>query len=141
MYLSLEPMPRKPGAAKLAVGPAAPGNIDARRQGGRRYVWRGVPTPEDAMFERVLKQMRDKIRTRLYVMTVHAEEEMDEDGLAIFDVERCILTGEIVHKQKDPETKEWKYVVKGHSVRGDEVITVTKLAPTGKLVIITVYAA
>jgi hypothetical protein len=93
------------------------------------------------MFERVLKQMRDKIRSRLYVMTVHAEEEMDEDELTIFDVERCILTGEIVDKQKDPETKEWKYIVKGHSVRGDEVITVSKLAPTGTLVIITVYAA
>jgi hypothetical protein len=92
------------------------------------------------MFERVLKQMREKIRTRQYVMTVHAEEEMDEDELTIFDVERCILTGEIVDKLKDPETKEWKYLVKGHSVSGDEVITVTKLAPTGKLVIITVYA-
>ena len=92
------------------------------------------------MYERVLKQMRERIRTREYVMTVHAEEEMDEDELTIFDVERCILTGVILDKQKDPETKEWKYLVKGHSVSGDEVITVTKLAPTGKLVIITVYA-
>jgi len=92
------------------------------------------------MFESVLKQMREKIRTRQYVMTVHAEEEMDEDDLTIFDVERCILTGEIVDKQKDPETKEWKYLLKGRSVSGSQVITVTKLAPTGKLVIITVYA-
>ena len=91
------------------------------------------------MYERVLKQMREKIRTRQYVMTVHAEEEMDDD-LTIFDVERSILTGEIVDKQKDPETKEGKYLVKGHSLSGDEVTTVTKLAPTGKLVIITVYA-
>ncbi|WP_353740573.1 DUF4258 domain-containing protein [Desulfoferrobacter suflitae] len=45
--------------------------------------------------------MREKIRTRQYVMTVHAEEEMDEDGLSIFDVERCILTGEIIARQKD----------------------------------------
>jgi len=30
--------------------------------------------------------MREKIRTRQYVMTIHAEEEMDEDGLTIFDV-------------------------------------------------------
>lgn len=91
------------------------------------------------MFERLLKRMREKIRTRQYVMTVHAEEEMDEDGLSIFDVERCILTGEIVDKQRDHETKEWKYIVKGHSLTGHGVITVTKLAPTGKLVIITVY--
>ena len=35
--------------------------------------------------------MRDKIRSRQYVMTLHADEEMDEDGLSIFDVESAIL--------------------------------------------------
>lgn len=45
------------------------------------------------MYERVLRQMREKIRTRQYVMTLHAEEEMNDDGLTIFDVERVILTG------------------------------------------------
>jgi len=38
------------------------------------------------MHDRILKQMRDKIRTRQYVMTLHAEEEMDDDRLSIFDV-------------------------------------------------------
>ncbi len=60
------------------------------------------------MFDRVLKRMREKIRTRQYVMTVQAEEEMDEDGFTIFDVERGILTGEIVERQKDHDTGEWK---------------------------------
>ena len=59
---------------------------------------KGEPIPEEMMFERVLKQIREKIRTRQYVMTVHAEEEMDEDDQTIFDVERCILTGEIIEK-------------------------------------------
>ena len=36
---------------------------------------KGEPIPEEMMFERALKQMRVKIRTRQYVMTVHAEEE------------------------------------------------------------------
>jgi hypothetical protein len=31
--------------------------------------------------------MREKIRRRQYVMTLHAEEEMDDDSLTIFDVE------------------------------------------------------
>lgn len=92
------------------------------------------------MYERLLNRMREKIRTRQYVMTVHAAEEMDEDELSIFDVERCILTGEIIDKEKDHETNEWKYLVKGQSLTGHGVVTVTKLAPTGKLVIITVYA-
>ena len=50
------------------------------------------------MFNRVLAQMREKIRTRQYVMTLHAEEAMDEDSLTIFDVERCVLAGEIVSR-------------------------------------------
>ena len=45
--------------------------------------------------------MQEKIRTRQYVVTVHAEEEMASDGLTIFDVERAILTGEIEERQKD----------------------------------------
>lgn len=92
------------------------------------------------MYERLLNRMREKIRTRQYVMTVHAEEEMDEDELSIFDVERCILTGEIIGKEKDHATNEWKYLIKGQSLTGHGVVTVAKMAPTGKLVIITVYA-
>ncbi len=42
------------------------------------------------MYERILKRMREKIRTRRYVMTLHAEEEMYDDGLTIFDIERGI---------------------------------------------------
>ena len=41
--------------------------------------------------ERFLKRFRDKIRARAYVITVHAEEEMTEDGFAVYDVERGIL--------------------------------------------------
>ena len=43
------------------------------------------------MFDSVMKRMREKIRTCQYVMTIHAEEEMDDDELSIFDVECCIL--------------------------------------------------
>ena len=40
--------------------------------------------------------MRERIRTRKYVMTIHAEEEMNDDDFSIFDIERAILTGEII---------------------------------------------
>jgi len=39
-------------------------------------------------------------------MTLHAEEEMVDDKLSIFDVERTILTGKIIERQKDHVTKE-----------------------------------
>ena len=91
------------------------------------------------MFERILNQLREKVRTRQYVMTLHADEEMDEDGLTIFDVESVIFSGKIIERQKDQATGEWKYLVKGESLAGERVITVTKIGPTGKLVFVTVY--
>ena len=91
------------------------------------------------MFERILNRMREKIRTRQYVVTLHAEEEMDNDGLSIFDVERGILTGKIIERQKDHNTGEWKYLVEGQTVNDELIFIVTKLSITGKLVIITVY--
>lgn len=91
------------------------------------------------MYRRVLHQMRDKIRTRQYVMTVHAEEEMSDDGLTIFDVERAILTGEIIERQQDYQSSEWKYLITGRAVSNKLTTVVTKLSPTGKLVIVTVF--
>jgi len=83
--------------------------------------------------------MREKVRKRQYVMTLHAEEEMNEDCLTVYDVERCILTGEILERQKDGTTAEWKYRIRGEAVDGGEVEAITKLGPTGMLIIITVY--
>lgn len=91
------------------------------------------------MYERVLRQMRDKVRTRQYVMTLHAEEEMNDDDLTIFDVERAILTGRIFERQQDHVSGEWKYLVAGRSVREDDVAVMAKISVTEKLVIITVY--
>jgi hypothetical protein len=68
------------------------------------------------VFERILKQFREKVRNCQYVMTLHAEEEMNDDELTIFDVERAILTGEIVERQKDQATAEWKYLVSGKTL-------------------------
>jgi len=91
------------------------------------------------MFERILNRMREKVRALQYVITIHAEEEMDSDDLSIFDVEQAILTGRIIERQKDTETSEWKYLVKGKSIVGGEVVVVSRLSSTGKLIIITVY--
>ena len=83
--------------------------------------------------------MRERVRLKQYVMTLHAEEEMNDDGLTIFDVERSILTGEILERQKNSASGEWKYRIRGETVAGREVEVIAKLSPTGKMVIITVY--
>jgi len=91
------------------------------------------------MFERALQQMCERLRARQYVMTLHAEEEMNDDDLSIFDIENSILTGRIVERQKDHDTGEWKYLIQGRTLAEAEIVVVTKLSLTGKLVIITVY--
>jgi hypothetical protein len=57
------------------------------------------------MFDEMLKQIREKIASYQYVMTIHAEEEMSDDGLAIYDIEQGILTGKILERQRDRETE------------------------------------
>lgn len=91
------------------------------------------------MFDRILKRMRDLVRARKYVMTVHAEDEMGADGLTIYDVESVILTGGIGERQKDRASMEWKYVVDGQSLAGDRVTVVAKFGSTDKLVFIAVF--
>ncbi len=83
--------------------------------------------------------MQAKILQRQYVMTLHANEEMDDDGLTISDVERGILTGEILERQRDRLSGESKYRIRGGTVEGKEVEVIAKISPTGKLVIITAY--
>lgn len=91
------------------------------------------------MFERILKDIRDKIRSKKYVMTHHARKGMNDDGLTIYDVEHSILTGDILERQKDRVTVEWKYRIGGETLESDRIEVIVKLSPTGKLVIITVY--
>ena len=91
------------------------------------------------MFERILNLMREKVRKKEYVMTLHAEEEMTNDDLSIYDVESGILTGRIIERQKDRETGERKYQISGMTFSHENVEVMTKTSPTGKLIIITVY--
>lgn len=91
------------------------------------------------MYKRVLREMREAIRKRQYVMTLHAEEEMADDGLTIFDVERAILTGGIVERQEDHQPGEWKYLITGQTVDNQVLTVVARLSAVKKLVIITVY--
>ena len=93
----------------------------------------------ELLFDKVLQQMREKVRQQQYVMTLHAEEEMADDELSIYDIESVILTGEILERQKDKNTDESKYRINGLGLENAEIEVIAKLSLTGKLVIITVY--
>jgi hypothetical protein len=92
------------------------------------------------MYDRILKKLREKVRTLDYVMTLHAEEEKDADELSIMDVEHCVLGGDVTERQRDAHTAEVKYRIVGRSMNGRPMEVICKIGPTDKLVIITVYA-
>ncbi len=91
------------------------------------------------MYDHILERMRDCVRSQQYVMTYHAEEEMADDHLSIFDIEHVILTGIIIECQKDTVPAEWKYVIEGSTLLTEIATVVAKFGFTGKCVIITVF--
>ena len=91
------------------------------------------------VFDRTLKRMQERVRTHQYLVTLHAEEDMAEDGLSIFDVEQSIQTGAIVARYRDHVTVGYRYLVEGQTIAGHPIIVVGKLSTGGTLVIVTVY--
>ncbi len=91
------------------------------------------------MLNQILQEIQEKVQNQEYVLTLHAEDEMDQDNLTSFDVENALLTGKIVGRQRDLQSGEWKYVVEGQTHGSEIAVVVTKLTFSRKLVIITVY--
>jgi hypothetical protein len=81
------------------------------------------------------------IRSLNYAVSIHAAEELEDDNLTILDFENIILTGAIVERQRDRQTREVKYIVRGNTLSGAPAETVVKIAPDGNLFAITVYRA
>ncbi|MCU7837580.1 MAG: DUF4258 domain-containing protein [gamma proteobacterium symbiont of Taylorina sp.] len=91
------------------------------------------------MHEGTLERVREYVRSKQYIMTTHAEEEVSDDELTIYDVEHVIFTGKIIERQKDKIQAEWKYLIQGNTLIGDIATVVAKISITSKLVIITVF--
>lgn len=66
---------------------------------------------------------------------------MADECLTVLDVERIILTGQIVERQKDLQTGESKYIVNGPTFQATNGCVVAKISPTDVLVVITVFRA
>ena len=91
------------------------------------------------MAQPTINRLRSLIRKLNYVVSTHAAEELEDDGLSILDLENIILTGQITQRQRDIQTREIKYVISGDALDGSHAQTVVKTGCTGKLIIITVY--
>ena len=72
-------------------------------------------------------------------MTAHAMEEMAEDLLTILDVEKAVLSGQVIRVEKD-DPRGTKYVLEGTALdQQTPVGIVGRFASTGRYLIITVY--
>ena len=91
------------------------------------------------MYPRILRRMRRLVLEEQYVLTVHADDEMNADGLTVYDVERIVLNGRIVERQRNTATPEPKYRIRGRDLDGSAAEVIVKISVTGKLVFITVY--
>jgi hypothetical protein len=91
------------------------------------------------MPQRPLARIRSAIRETTYDTTVHAVEEMAEDGLQLVDLEASVLNGKVVRSEKD-DLRGMRYTVHGKGADGmTPVGTVGRFTGTGRYLIITVY--
>jgi len=86
----------------------------------------------------VIKQIRKKIRTGNYELTKHAEEEREEDGLEVVDLESAVINGKIV-KKLTHNPRGIRYVVRGYATDERIVRVVCRILASGKLRIVTSY--
>lgn len=90
---------------------------------------------------RTIDRLREKVRSGEYILSYHAIDEMHDDVFEEEDFEAAILSGRVVHTQKDRLGRR-KYTVEGIACDKGSLRTVCRFADaSGKLVVITIYDA
>ncbi|MDL2717234.1 MAG: DUF4258 domain-containing protein [Acidobacteriota bacterium] len=93
------------------------------------------------MARRILERIRELIRAGEYGLTIHALEELEHDGLAGEDLERILLSGRIVERQRDADTGHYKYLVLGQCRSETPAYAVVKFADPKRVLVLTVFLA
>lgn len=87
-----------------------------------------------------IRRIRLAVSEGRYSYSVHALEEMDDDGLQESDVNDVMMRGEVVSKLTG-DRRGTRFVIRGITVTDQiDVEVVCRFLPTGILRIITVYA-
>jgi hypothetical protein len=82
--------------------------------------------------------MRQRVLARDYYLSSHAEEEMQQDGLARADIECAILNGR-VEKKLTKDIRGIRYRIAGAALDGRKICLVCRFMAEGDLIIMTVY--
>jgi hypothetical protein len=91
------------------------------------------------MEQAVLMKMREAVEAGQIALTEHAVDEMIVDDLFQFDLEHCIMTGDITGTQWDDDFQEWKYVIEGESTDGEALAVVARFGAYNNVVVITTF--
>ncbi len=87
---------------------------------------------------KVIDKIRQKLRTRDYYLSSHAEEEMAEDRFERQDVENAILQG-FVQKKLTRDPRGTRYRIEGPATDSRLMNVLCRFKEAGPLIIITVY--
>jgi hypothetical protein len=82
-----------------------------------------------------VREIQSRVRSGLYYLTEHADEEALEDGFDVYDVENGILTG----RARRTWPREGTIEVVGTALDGRAIGSVCRLTASGKVCVITVY--
>ena len=87
-----------------------------------------------------IRRIRQAFREGQYYYSIHALEEMDEDGLTEADVEQAAMNGAVVATLTE-DSRGTRFVVRGFTLDEEsEIEIVCRFLPSSTLRIITVYA-
>jgi len=87
---------------------------------------------------KIIEKIRQKIQSRDYYLSSHAEEEMAEDGFERQDVESAILNG-FVQKKLTRDPRGTRYRIEGPATDKRLMDVLCRFKEAGPLIIITVY--
>jgi hypothetical protein len=88
---------------------------------------------------RNIDDIREKIRLGKYDVTIHALEEMAEDGLDYLDFEQSVLYGHISRTEQD-DPRGTRYVIVGPAIEEDISLGSVGRFTNDRYLVITVYA-
>lgn len=91
------------------------------------------------MYSRILQQIQAFVRQGDYVLSIHVENELENDNFTEQDLEAAILNGAIVRRERDAIGRP-KYIIEGRALDGRGLTAVAQPFSTRQLVVIvTVY--
>ena len=88
---------------------------------------------------RAIERVRRAIQEQRYRISGHANDEMDEDGLFVEDIESVVLTGRIERKLTD-DLRGMRYEIRGETFDGRRGSVVCRFLPSRTLLVITAWA-